>query len=81
MKGAKFTVKGLHDYQDAQLTKGGLCTDDFDPHTLEHKKYSGLFAWGEALDIDGKCGGFNLHWAWASALAICQEHRQQHQQT
>ncbi|MCQ2751525.1 MAG: aminoacetone oxidase family FAD-binding enzyme [Coriobacteriales bacterium] len=71
LKKAEFKINGLHNYQDAQLTKGGLCTCDFNQQTLEHKNYKGLFACGEALNIDGKCGGFNLHWAWASALAVC----------
>jgi predicted flavoprotein YhiN len=38
----------------------------FNPHTLESKHHSGLFACGELLDVDGGCGGFSLHWAWAS---------------
>ena len=37
--------------------------------TLESTLYPGLYAVGEALDVDGACGGFNLHWAFASGLA------------
>ena len=41
----------------------------FDPATLESNLYPGLYAVGEALDVDGACGGFNLHWAFTSGLA------------
>ena len=50
----------------AQVTAGGVSTDEFDPTTLESKKAPGLFACGEVLDIDGDCGGYNLQWAWSS---------------
>lgn len=52
----------------AQVTAGGMDTSEFDPGTLESIHMPGLFAAGEILDIDGDCGGYNLHWAWASAL-------------
>ena len=50
----------------AQVTAGGVLTDGFDPHTMESKLVSGLYACGEVLDIDGDCGGYNLQWAWSS---------------
>ena len=50
----------------AQVTAGGIITDDFDPNTMESKLVPGLFACGEVLDIDGDCGGYNLQWAWSS---------------
>ena len=50
----------------AQVTAGGIITDDFDPNTMESKLVSGLYACGEVLDIDGDCGGYNLQWAWSS---------------
>ena len=57
-------------FDAAQVTAGGLRTDEFDPRTLESRLVPGLFACGEVLDIDGPCGGYNLQWAWASgALA------------
>ena len=52
----------------AQVTAGGIVTDDFDPNTMESKLNSGLYACGEVLDIDGDCGGYNLQWAWSSGL-------------
>ena len=50
----------------AQVTAGGIVTDEFDPETMESKLVPGLYACGEVLDIDGDCGGFNLQWAWSS---------------
>ena len=50
----------------AQVTAGGIKTDQFDPHTMESKLVPGLYACGEVLDIDGDCGGYNLQWAWSS---------------
>ena len=40
---------------------------------MESKKDKGLFAIGEVLDVDGDCGGFNLHWAFACAKAVADE--------
>ena len=50
----------------AQVTAGGVLTDDFDPNTMQSKLVPGLYACGEVLDIDGDCGGYNLQWAWSS---------------
>jgi len=50
----------------AQVTAGGLRTEEFDPRTMESRKIPGLYACGELLDIDGDCGGYNLQWAWSS---------------
>jgi predicted Rossmann fold flavoprotein len=52
--------------EHAQVTAGGVCTEEFDDRTLESKLVPGLYACGEVLDIDGDCGGFNLQWAWSS---------------
>ena len=50
----------------AQVTAGGILTEQFDAQTMESKLVSGLYACGEVLDIDGDCGGYNLQWAWSS---------------
>ena len=50
----------------AQVTAGGVLTEQFDPMTMESKLVPGLYACGEVLDIDGDCGGYNLQWAWSS---------------
>ena len=50
----------------AQVTAGGIVTDEFDPTTMESRLVPGLYACGEVLDVDGDCGGYNLQWAWSS---------------
>ncbi len=50
----------------AQVTAGGVLTEQFEPTTMESRFVPGLFACGEVLDIDGDCGGYNLQWAWSS---------------
>lgn len=59
-------VMGTMGMDCAQVTAGGIETGDFDDKTMESRLCSQLFACGEVLDIDGDCGGYNLHWAWAS---------------
>ena len=62
----RLVVRGPAEPERAQVTRGGLVTGQFDPATLEVRGMPGLFACGEALDVDGGCGGFNLAWAWKS---------------
>ena len=50
----------------AQVTAGGVLTEQFDKNTMQSRLVPGLYACGEVLDIDGDCGGFNLQWAWSS---------------
>lgn len=61
-------VKGIGDADLCQVHRGGFSLDAFDPETLEAKTVPGLHVLGEALDIDGTCGGFNLHWAFATGM-------------
>ena len=62
-------VIGVRGMENAQVTAGGIRGSEFDPRTLQSHTCPGLFAAGEALDVDGRCGGYNLHWAFASGLA------------
>lgn len=59
-------VIGAMGMDHAQVTAGGICTEEFDAETLQSRIVPGLYAAGEVLDIDGDCGGYNLQWAWAS---------------
>ena len=68
MTGWVFDVTGTLGFEQAQVTAGGARMDGFDPRTLMSRLRDGLFAAGEALNIDGDCGGFNLQWAWASGM-------------
>lgn len=62
----EFKIIGSKGWKDAQVTAGGVSTDEIDSKTMESKKCKGLYIVGELLDIDGDCGGFNLQWAWSS---------------
>lgn len=64
----RFIVTGPAEPERAQVTRGGLLTSQFDPATLKARELPEFFACGEALDVDGACGGFNLAWAWKSGL-------------
>lgn len=68
LKHMTFTVTGLAETASAQVTRGGLSVDAFDPATLAARERPGLYAVGEALDMDADCGGFNLAWAWITGL-------------
>lgn len=59
-------VTGTCGFDSAQVTAGGMRTEEFDPQTMQSRLIPGLYACGEVLDIDGDCGGFNLQWAWSS---------------
>lgn len=61
-------VKGIADPKQAQVMRGGYAVKQFDPHTMECIAHPGLYVCGEALDVDGRCGGYNLHWAWTSGM-------------
>ncbi len=62
----RFNIVGSQGWGQAQVTAGGVNTDEVDPQTMESKLVEGLYIVGELLDIDGDCGGFNLQWAWSS---------------
>ena len=66
-KNIEFTVKGTRSFSDAQVTKGGIPLDEVGAD-MQSKKCPGLYFAGEILDVDGGCGGYNLHWAWASGV-------------
>ena len=67
-KHLELCVTGMAQLEKAQVTRGGLATDRFDPVTLAASSAPWLHACGEALDVDGPCGGYNLAWAWKSGM-------------
>lgn len=70
VKSFDLEVAGVGDARQCQVARGGFAVESFYPETMESRMHAGLFAAGEALDVDAPCGGFNLHWAWTSgALA------------
>jgi len=68
LKDFRLDVTGMGDARQAQVTRGGAPVAEFDPDTMGSRLVDGLFAAGEVLDVDGRSGGFNLHWAWASGI-------------
>jgi len=56
-------------YEKAEVTAGGVDTDELSSKTMESGKVPGLFFIGEVVDVTGHLGGFNFQWAWASAAA------------
>jgi len=59
-------------YRTAEVTLGGVDTNELSSRTMESKKQPGLYCIGEVVDVTGHLGGFNFQWAWASADAAGQ---------
>lgn len=62
------TVTNYRDFEFAQVCTGGIPTSDIDTETLESKFANNVYFTGEILDVDGICGGYNLHFAWATGF-------------
>jgi predicted Rossmann fold flavoprotein len=81
-KGLRALAKALHDWQvkpcgtsgygKAEVTLGGVDTDELSSKTMEAKKVPGLYFIGEVVDVTGWLGGYNFQWAWASGWAAGQ---------
>lgn len=69
IKSFKLTISGLGDASLSQVMSGGLNPREFDADLMS-LKVKNAYAIGEALDIDGDCGGYNLQWAFSSAKAV-----------
>jgi predicted Rossmann fold flavoprotein len=63
------TPSGTEGYDKAEVTAGGVDTEELSSKTMESRKVPGLFFIGEVVDVTGHLGGFNFQWAWASAAA------------
>ena len=70
LKSWKFACTGTNDFNQAQVTVGGVNTKDVHYDTLESKLVPNLYFCGEILDVHGDCGGFNLQWAWSSGYTV-----------
>jgi predicted Rossmann fold flavoprotein len=68
-----FRPSGSEGYRTAEVTLGGIDTDEVSSRTFELKQCPGLYAVGEALDVTGWLGGYNFQWAWASGWC-CGQH-------
>lgn len=72
----RLEVVSPYQWQQAQVTAGGISCLEVNPETLESGKAKDLYFAGEVLDMDGDCGGFNLQWAWSSAMAVVEAIKQ-----
>jgi predicted Rossmann fold flavoprotein len=63
------TPAGTEGYEKAEVTCGGVDTDELSAKAMESRKVPGLFFIGEVVDVTGHLGGFNFQWAWASGAA------------
>jgi hypothetical protein len=63
---------GTEGYEKAEVTAGGVDTNELSAKTMESRKVPGLFFIGEVVDVTGQLGGFNFQWAWASGYCAGQ---------
>lgn len=68
----QLTPVGTEGYRTAEVTLGGVDTDELSSKTMEAKKVAGLYFIGEVVDVTGHLGGFNFQWAWSSGHAAGQ---------
>lgn len=68
MKSSPLVTVGVSDAVPPQVHRGGVDVAQIDPVTLESLIVKGLYVLGEALDVDGPCGGYNLDWAWTCGI-------------
>jgi predicted Rossmann fold flavoprotein len=67
-----FVPEGTEGYEKAEVTAGGVDTDELSAKTMESKNVAGLYFIGEVVDVTGHLGGFNFQWAWASGYSAGQ---------
>jgi predicted flavoprotein YhiN len=65
----RVTPSGTEGYRTAEVTLGGVDTDELSSKTFEAKAVPGLYFVGEVVDVTGHLGGFNFQWAWSSGHA------------
>lgn len=67
---SKFKVIGTTGFKNSQVTRGGVDLSEVNSYDYSSKKFKNLYIIGEALNIDGDCGGYNLHFAFASGYRL-----------
>ena len=67
--GGELAPIGTEGFEKAEVTAGGVDTDEIHARTMEARAVPGLFFIGEVMDVTGWLGGFNFQWAWASGAA------------
>ncbi len=66
IKSFRIDIYEPNPFEQAQVTAGGVLTDEINVDSMESKLIKGLYFTGEIVDVDGTCGGYNLQWAWSS---------------
>ena len=72
-----FAPAGTFGYSKAEVTKGGVVTDEIDVTTMQSLKTEGLYFTGEVMDVTGQLGGYNFQWAFSSAYVCAQKLKKQ----
>nr|QOV09076.1 3-dehydro-bile acid delta(4,6)-reductase [uncultured Dehalococcoidia bacterium] len=72
LKDYRFKITGTRGWNEAEFTSGGVSVDEIDIRTLESKLKPGVYFAGEVLDVNGRRGGYNLAFAWASGMVAGQ---------
>lgn len=70
VKNMRISINDTVGFNDSQVTKGGVPADEINEKTFESRLVNKLFLAGELLNVDGDCGGYNLHFAFASGYVI-----------
>jgi predicted flavoprotein YhiN len=68
----RVTPKGSEGYRTAEVTRGGVDTDEISSKTMMCRNHPGLFFIGEVMDVTGHLGGYNFQWAWSSGFVAGQ---------
>ncbi len=72
LTGDKFYINDKSDFKNAQVTGGGVDISEVN-NSMESKLFKNLYIIGELLDVDGLCGGYNLHFAFSSSIISCDD--------
>jgi predicted Rossmann fold flavoprotein len=72
LKDWRVEPSGTEGFQKAEVTRGGVSTDELSSKTMEARRAPGLYFIGEVIDVTGHLGGYNFQWAWASGHAAGQ---------
>ncbi len=75
IKNLEFNIIDTKGFETCEVCAGGVTLEDINLHTMESKLQKNLYFIGEVLDVDGDCGGYNLHFAWASGYTLAQNLR------
>jgi len=70
IKKLPFIITDTKGFETCEVCAGGISLDEIDLANMESKKQKNLYFIGEVIDVDGDCGGYNLHWAWSSAFTL-----------